>query len=226
MPVCLLGGTGSGKTSLIKEFISQGLSADEWELGQLVLSATTPASLIQSYIESKLEKQRKGVFGPSVQGKRLLFFFDDLGMPAREKYGAQPPLELLRTLMDDGGLYDLKDTFRKEVVGTVMVAAMGLPSGGRSLPSNRLLRHFSLVGLPELSSEMMLHVFSKVLQDGISGYEPVWTEVGPTLIQLSVSLYQRVRETLLPTPSKSHYQFNVRQPVSYTHLTLPTILRV
>ena len=65
--------------------------------------------------------------------------------------------------MDDGGLYDLKDTFRKQVVGTVIVGAMGLPSGGRTLPSNRLLRHFSLVGLPELSSEMMLHVFTKVL---------------------------------------------------------------
>lgn len=33
VPVCLLGGTGSGKTSLIKEYLESGLKPGEWELG-------------------------------------------------------------------------------------------------------------------------------------------------------------------------------------------------
>ena len=83
-----------------------------------------------------------------------------MGMPTREKYGAQPPLELIRTLMSDGSIYDLKDTSLKKVVSTVIMAAMGLPGGGRALPTNRLLRHFCLISFPELSSQTMLHVFS------------------------------------------------------------------
>jgi dynein heavy chain len=204
MPVCLLGGTGSGKTSVVKEYLAN-LKQEEWEIGQLVLSATTAAGSVQGFLESKLEKQRKGVFGPRVQGRRLLIFLDDMGMPTREKYGAQPPLELIRTLMSDSSIYDLKDTSLKKVVSTVIMAAMGLPGGGRALPTNRLLRHFCLISFPELSSQTMLHVFSSVLIHGLRGHNPIWQKEASTITKLSVALYQRVRKALLPTPAKCHY---------------------
>lgn len=46
VPVCLVGATGSGKSSLVKEFVATGLGPEDWEHGSLVLSATTNASFV------------------------------------------------------------------------------------------------------------------------------------------------------------------------------------
>lgn len=54
----------------------------------MVLSATASAFHVQDYIQSKVDKQKKGVYGPKVPGHQLFIFVDDLNMPAKEKYGA------------------------------------------------------------------------------------------------------------------------------------------
>jgi hypothetical protein len=63
--------------------------------------------------------------------KRLVFFIDDINMPAREKYGAQPPIELLRQFQDLKGFYDRKKLFWKDIEDTVLCAACAPPGGGR-----------------------------------------------------------------------------------------------
>eukprot|EP00325_Prymnesiales_sp_UTEX-LB-985_P027317 CAMPEP_0174739386 /NCGR_PEP_ID=MMETSP1094-20130205/71525_1 /TAXON_ID=156173 /ORGANISM="Chrysochromulina brevifilum, Strain UTEX LB 985" /LENGTH=47 /DNA_ID= /DNA_START= /DNA_END= /DNA_ORIENTATION= len=40
--------------------------------------------------------------------KKLMYFIDDMNMPAPDKYGTQSAIALLRQQVDYGGFYDLK----------------------------------------------------------------------------------------------------------------------
>jgi len=46
-------------------------------------------------IDPKLKRRKMGVLGPE-SNKIANIMIDDLNMPKKEEYGAQPPLELLR----------------------------------------------------------------------------------------------------------------------------------
>lgn len=65
----------------------------------------TTSNNVQSIIESRVEKRTKGVYVP-FGGKSMIAFMDDLNMPARDTFGSQPPLELLRLWIDYGFWYD------------------------------------------------------------------------------------------------------------------------
>lgn len=87
-------------------------------------------------------------------------------MPQKEKYGAQPPIELLRQWMDYGGWYEI-DTNEKAfryLEGVKFVAAMGPPGGGRNTITARYVRHFVSIYVEPFSNDSMVYIFNNVLE--------------------------------------------------------------
>jgi dynein heavy chain len=205
----LTGPTGTGKTMCIKDKLINDLPKESWAPILLSFSAATSENQTQNIIDSKLDKRRKGVFGPAF-GKRAVVFVDDLNMPAKEFYGAQPPIELLRQSMDHGGWYDLGDKTFRSIVDVQYVAAMGPPGGGRTFITNRYTRHFSLIALTNYSQDSLTRVFGTILNYFLKPFSRDIVGVAANVVTALLELYDEAGKVLLPTPKKSHYQFNLR----------------
>eukprot|EP00958_Prasinococcus_capsulatus_P007761 scaffold712_cov404-Prasinococcus_capsulatus_cf.AAC.19 len=208
-PILLTGCTGVGKSVIIGNSLVELAEPKGLVHFGMSFSAQTQARDTQLFIESKLEKKRKTRLGAPLN-KKVVIVVDDINMPAKEVYGAQPPVELLRFLIDANGFYDREKRFWKDVVDTNMVAACAPPGGGRSQLTPRLVRHFSLFSIPEAANNSLLHIFLSLVGGGLQNFAPEVLMCVQPMVNATVEMYGRVRAELLPTPAKSHYTFNLR----------------
>ncbi|XP_036367019.1 dynein heavy chain 1, axonemal-like isoform X1 [Octopus sinensis] len=205
--VLCVGPTGTGKTLTIADKLIHMPSKFISEF--IVFSAKTGSNQTQDLIDGKLDKRRKGVYGPPL-GKMFLFFIDDLNMPALEAFGAQPPIELLRQWMDFGGWYDRKSIGEfHNLVDVNFVCSMGPPGAGRNAVTARLLRHFNFLAFTEMEDISKKKIFGTIFESWIADEESV-TEYSEQLVDTSILVYNTITTQLLPTPAKSHYTFNLR----------------
>lgn len=182
---------------------------DDWITGMINFSAQTSSNRTQEILESKLVKKRRNLFG-APGNKRLAIFIDDVNMPKPEIYGAQPPIELLRQLLDSGGLYDREKLFWKEIENLILCAICAPPGGGRNPLTPRFTRHFSMMFIPTTSKNAMTTIFTSILDGFLGEFPPNIAHLSIGIVQASIEIYSRISEDLLPIPAKSHYVFNLR----------------
>jgi dynein heavy chain len=213
-PVFFTGVTGTGKTVVMQDFLNRASSAD-YKGGTPVVpilinfSAQTAALDTQMTIEGKLEKKKKTQLGAPT-GKRCVIYVDDVNMPFVETYGAQPPIELLRQYADHKGFYDRQKLFWKDVTDSVIVSSAAPPGGGRAVMTTRFTRHFHMLCIPPASEEVLQSIFGSIF----TGFASIFAEDIKTsakkVVAATIEVFNRTRETMKPTPVKSHYTFNLR----------------
>lgn len=162
--VLLPGPTGTGKSVNTAQLLTYDLDESYMTL-TMTFSAQTSANQTQDQLDARFDKRRKGIFGPPV-GKKFVLFVDDLNMPKKETWGAIPPLELLRQYLDHSGWYDRKTKEKpfNTIEDLILVSACGPPGGGRQDVPERLQRHFNTLTYTDLQRESIDQIFTTILE--------------------------------------------------------------
>jgi dynein heavy chain, axonemal len=99
----------------------------------------------------------------------------------------------------------------RDMVCVQMVASMGPTGGGRNPVTPRLLRHFSTISFAELTDKSICRIFETIISAFANKYlQPEAASTASEIVSATTTIYNNIRTHLLPTPSKSHYTFNLR----------------
>jgi dynein heavy chain len=82
--------------------------------------------------------------------------------------------------------------------------------GGRNNVTARFYRHFNIISYVDMSDASLCLIFSTILSNFLSSFEPVVQELASGLVKATISVYNTILDQLRPTPAKPHYTFNMR----------------
>ncbi|KAL3657725.1 hypothetical protein V7S43_017298 [Phytophthora oleae] len=207
-PAILVGSSGSGKSSLVHEHL-KGLE-DDVTFAYVSLHHYMDARELQLRLEQCLDKRSGRVYGP-LYNRKLIYFLDDLNMPFVEEFGTQTALALLRQYMDYQSWYDRHDLSSKKIIQDVQFLACMNHKAGSFTVNPRLHRHFSTLCISMPSKQDLTSIYSALLTQHLTNFADKIKKLAPSIVTATIDLYTEVRANFLPTATKFHYVFSMRE---------------
>jgi dynein heavy chain len=143
----------------------------------------------------------------------MFVFIDDISMPEVNDWGDQPCNEIVRQLLDMGGMYDLeKSGSLKFLVDLLYYAAMAHPGGGKNDIPDRLKRQFTSLNMTLPAQASIDNIFGSILRGRFNkdSFDAAACGLAANLTGATITLWDRIKAKMLPTPAKFHYLFNMR----------------
>ncbi|XP_065217396.1 dynein beta chain, ciliary [Planococcus citri] len=209
-PVMLVGPAGSGKTVLINEKLAS--FNENYAITAVPFNFYTTSEMLQKMLEKKLEKKAGRNYGPP-GNKTLIYFIDDMNMPEVDCYGTVQPHTLIRQHLDYGHWYDRSKLSLKDIQKCQYVSCMN-PTAGSFTINPRLLRHFCVFALSFPAVESLTMIYQSILSQHFSNpdYRIPYAvgRLNKCVVDASIALHNKASSVFLPTASKFHYMFNLR----------------
>ncbi|KAM9352911.1 dynein axonemal heavy chain 11 [Symphorus nematophorus] len=207
-PVMLVGNAGVGKTALVRNKLD--CLPESYMTTKVPFNYYTTSLMLQAMLERPLEKRAGRSYTP-VGNRRMVYFIDDMNMPAVDSYGTVQPHTLIRQHLDYGHWYDRQKLTLKEIHNTQYVSCMNPTAGSFSI-NPRLQRHFSVFAVNFPSSEAQMSIFSRILCGHLKQqlFSPLVQRSASAVVQAAITLHHKMVHSFLPTAIKFHYMFNLR----------------
>jgi dynein heavy chain len=211
----MVGAPGTAKTSTALLYTSK-FSLDTFVSKRINFSSATLPLGFQKTVEAEVERKTGKTFCPP-GGKNMCVFIDDASMPLVNSWGDQVTNELTRQLIETQGFYFLDKDKRgdfKSVENLQYIGAMGTPGGGKNDIPNRLKSKMLCFNMVLPSTVSVDNIYGSIMRARFNakhGATPKVIELSSKLTRITIDVWDKVKRSLLPTPSRFHYIFNMRE---------------